>query len=239
MKKPVNPTENAEVTGVSVQGKGRQVVKTPVEPSTEAPIAGLDALLNAQQAQAERQEVPQEGARKRRAARGRRKSGDEAEAVVQQDGAPEREASVDLAAAAEVVGVPLTSLEGEGAGEQAAGADRVRLAQATGADGKTASDVGGGLGLESAWAPLPFGGMVPLLIGGGAVVAAGSGGGGGGAAAPAPDTTRPTARIELDDSVLTVAQTTTVRVTFSEPVSGFTLEDLVVAGGAMCSLAGK
>ncbi|MFT0868268.1 Ig-like domain-containing protein [Pseudomonas sp. CAM1A] len=51
------------------------------------------------------------------------------------------------------------------------------------------------------------------------------------------DTQRPTATIVLADSNLTVGETTTVTITFSEAVSGFTLADLTVPNGTLSGLA--
>ncbi|WP_256588827.1 S-layer family protein, partial [Pseudomonas sp. HMWF021] len=50
------------------------------------------------------------------------------------------------------------------------------------------------------------------------------------------DTQRPTATIALADSALGVGQTTTVTITFSEAVSGFTLADLTVDNGTLSGL---
>ncbi|WP_265683967.1 beta strand repeat-containing protein, partial [Verminephrobacter aporrectodeae] len=47
------------------------------------------------------------------------------------------------------------------------------------------------------------------------------------------DTLRPTATITLADSVLTVGETTTVTFAFSEPVTGFTRDDVVLANGTL------
>ncbi|WP_426618707.1 Ig-like domain-containing protein [Pseudomonas rustica] len=51
------------------------------------------------------------------------------------------------------------------------------------------------------------------------------------------DTQRPTATVVLADSALGVGQTTTVTITFSEAVSGFTLADLTVANGTLSGLS--
>ncbi|MDF9618237.1 Ig-like domain-containing protein [Pseudomonas entomophila] len=51
------------------------------------------------------------------------------------------------------------------------------------------------------------------------------------------DTLRPTATIVLADSTLTVGETTTVTITFSEAVSGFTLADLTAPNGALSGLS--
>ena len=51
------------------------------------------------------------------------------------------------------------------------------------------------------------------------------------------DTQRPTATIVVADSALRIGETTTVTITFSEAVSGFTLADLSVANGALSGLA--
>ncbi|MCG8293415.1 Ig-like domain-containing protein [Pseudomonas entomophila] len=51
------------------------------------------------------------------------------------------------------------------------------------------------------------------------------------------DTQRPTATIVLADSNLTVGETTTVTITFSEAVSGFTLADLVAPNAALSGLS--
>ncbi|MGR6656588.1 Ig-like domain-containing protein [Pseudomonas mosselii] len=51
------------------------------------------------------------------------------------------------------------------------------------------------------------------------------------------DTQRPTATIVLADSNLTVGETTTVTITFSEAVSGFTLADLTVPNGTLSGLS--
>ncbi|WP_289132287.1 Ig-like domain-containing protein [Pseudomonas sp. BCRC 81390] len=53
----------------------------------------------------------------------------------------------------------------------------------------------------------------------------------------AVDTQRPTATIVVADSALRIGETTTVTITFSEAVSGFTLADLSVANGALSGLA--
>jgi len=50
------------------------------------------------------------------------------------------------------------------------------------------------------------------------------------------DTQRPTATLVLADSNLTVGETTTLTVTFSEAVSGFTLADLTVQNGTLSGL---
>ncbi|MCW8177278.1 Ig-like domain-containing protein, partial [Verminephrobacter aporrectodeae] len=46
-------------------------------------------------------------------------------------------------------------------------------------------------------------------------------------------TTRPTATITLADSVLTVGETTTVTITFNEPVNGFDASDIVCESGTL------
>ncbi|MCL8342209.1 Ig-like domain-containing protein [Pseudomonas mosselii] len=51
------------------------------------------------------------------------------------------------------------------------------------------------------------------------------------------DTQRPTATIVLADSNLTVGETTTVTITFSEAVSGFTLADLTAPNGTLSGLS--
>ncbi|MDH1658209.1 Ig-like domain-containing protein [Pseudomonas mosselii] len=51
------------------------------------------------------------------------------------------------------------------------------------------------------------------------------------------DTQRPTATIVLADSNLTVGETTTVTITFSEAVSGFTLTDLTAPNGTLSGLS--
>ncbi|MCX7588385.1 Ig-like domain-containing protein [Phenylobacterium sp. 58.2.17] len=50
------------------------------------------------------------------------------------------------------------------------------------------------------------------------------------------DTVRPTASIVVADTALTVGETTSVTITFSEAVSGFTTEDLQVDNGAVSNL---
>ncbi|PXX76706.1 protein of unknown function [Pseudomonas sp. LAMO17WK12:I10] len=50
------------------------------------------------------------------------------------------------------------------------------------------------------------------------------------------DTVRPTATIVVADSALGVGQTSTVTITFSEAVTGFTLADLTVANGSLSGL---
>ncbi|WP_238437468.1 beta strand repeat-containing protein, partial [Pseudomonas chlororaphis] len=50
------------------------------------------------------------------------------------------------------------------------------------------------------------------------------------------DTVRPTATIVVADSALGVGQTSTVTITFSEAVTGFTLADLTVANGTLSGL---
>ncbi|WP_265310980.1 Ig-like domain-containing protein [Verminephrobacter aporrectodeae] len=47
------------------------------------------------------------------------------------------------------------------------------------------------------------------------------------------DTTRPTATIALANTALTAGQTTTVSITFSEPVKGFDASDIVCTGGTL------
>uniref|UniRef100_UPI0002377AFF Ig-like domain-containing protein n=1 Tax=Verminephrobacter aporrectodeae TaxID=1110389 RepID=UPI0002377AFF len=47
------------------------------------------------------------------------------------------------------------------------------------------------------------------------------------------DTTRPTATITLADSALTVGETTTVTITFNEPVNGFDASDIVCKSGTL------
>ncbi|MBC3452457.1 DUF4347 domain-containing protein [Pseudomonas mosselii] len=51
------------------------------------------------------------------------------------------------------------------------------------------------------------------------------------------DTQRPTATIVMADSNLTVGETTTVTITFSEAVSGFTLTDLTAPNGTLSGLS--
>ncbi len=51
------------------------------------------------------------------------------------------------------------------------------------------------------------------------------------------DTQRPTATIVMADTALGVGETTTVTITFSEPVTGFSLADLTAANGALSGLA--
>jgi hypothetical protein len=51
------------------------------------------------------------------------------------------------------------------------------------------------------------------------------------------DTQRPTATIVVGDSTVTVGKTTTVSISFSEAVSGFTNSDLSVANGTLSALA--
>ncbi|WEK32362.1 MAG: Ig-like domain-containing protein [Candidatus Pseudomonas phytovorans] len=51
------------------------------------------------------------------------------------------------------------------------------------------------------------------------------------------DTQRPTATISVSDTNLTVGETATVTITFSEAVSGFGLEDLSVASGTLSNLS--
>ncbi|AUG04852.1 glycosyl hydrolase [Pseudomonas sp. 09C 129] len=51
------------------------------------------------------------------------------------------------------------------------------------------------------------------------------------------DTVRPTATIVVADSALGVGQTSTVTITFSEAVTGFTLADLTVANGTLSGLS--
>ena len=51
------------------------------------------------------------------------------------------------------------------------------------------------------------------------------------------DTQRPTATIVVADTALGVGETTTVTITFSEPVTGFSLADLTAANGALSGLA--
>ncbi|PMZ94070.1 MULTISPECIES: Ig-like domain-containing protein [unclassified Pseudomonas] len=51
------------------------------------------------------------------------------------------------------------------------------------------------------------------------------------------DTQRPTATIVVADNNLTVGETTTVTITFSEAVTGFTLADLTVANGNLSGLS--
>ena len=51
------------------------------------------------------------------------------------------------------------------------------------------------------------------------------------------DTQRPTATIVVADTALGVGETTTVTITFSEPVTGFSLADLTAATGALSGLA--
>ncbi|VVM77736.1 hypothetical protein PS659_02183 [Pseudomonas fluorescens] len=51
------------------------------------------------------------------------------------------------------------------------------------------------------------------------------------------DTQRPTATIVVTDPALAVGQTTTVTITFSEAVTGFTVADMTVANGTLSGLA--
>ncbi|MCU1749459.1 Ig-like domain-containing protein [Pseudomonas sp. 6D_7.1_Bac1] len=51
------------------------------------------------------------------------------------------------------------------------------------------------------------------------------------------DTQRPTAMIVVTDSALKLGQTTTVTITFSEAISGFTNSDLTVANGTLSALS--
>jgi hypothetical protein len=51
------------------------------------------------------------------------------------------------------------------------------------------------------------------------------------------DTARPTATITVADSTLTIGETTSVTITFSEAVSGFDLSDLSVANGSLSNLS--
>ncbi len=51
------------------------------------------------------------------------------------------------------------------------------------------------------------------------------------------DTQRPTATIVVTDPALAVGQTTTITITFSEAVTGFTLADMTVANGTLSGLA--
>ena len=51
------------------------------------------------------------------------------------------------------------------------------------------------------------------------------------------DTQRPTATIVVADTALGVGETTTVTITFSEPVTSFSLADLTAANGALSGLA--
>ncbi|MBM3273147.1 hypothetical protein FJY94_07895, partial [Candidatus Kaiserbacteria bacterium] len=53
----------------------------------------------------------------------------------------------------------------------------------------------------------------------------------------AVDTKAPTATISLSDSALKIGDTSTVTITFSEAVSGFALEDLSAANGALSNLS--
>ncbi|MCW8209643.1 flagellar hook-length control protein FliK, partial [Verminephrobacter aporrectodeae subsp. tuberculatae] len=47
------------------------------------------------------------------------------------------------------------------------------------------------------------------------------------------DTTRPTATITLADTALTADKTTTVTITFSEPVTGFDASDILCTSGTL------
>ncbi|MCW8167331.1 hypothetical protein D8B21_21280, partial [Verminephrobacter aporrectodeae subsp. tuberculatae] len=47
------------------------------------------------------------------------------------------------------------------------------------------------------------------------------------------DTTRPTATVALADSTLTAGESTTVTITFSEPVNGFDASDIVCTSGTL------
>ncbi|QKS83554.1 Ig-like domain-containing protein [Pseudomonas bijieensis] len=51
------------------------------------------------------------------------------------------------------------------------------------------------------------------------------------------DTVRPTATIVVADSTIGIGETTVVTITFSEPVTGFTLADLTVANGSLSGLS--
>ena len=51
------------------------------------------------------------------------------------------------------------------------------------------------------------------------------------------DTLRPTATVTIADTALTAGETTTVTITFAQPVSGFTLDDLSAENGALSNLA--
>ena len=51
------------------------------------------------------------------------------------------------------------------------------------------------------------------------------------------DTARPTATIVVADSTIGIGETTVVTITFSEPVTGFTLADLTVANGSLSGLS--
>jgi len=80
-----------------------------------------------------------------------------------------------------------------------------------------------------------LGGYLPLAaILGGLGIAAAAGGGGGGSAPV--DSTPPRATITLDKAILAAGETATVTITFTEPVSGFVLSDLVAANGTLSNL---
>ncbi|MCP1453587.1 Ig-like domain-containing protein [Pseudomonas kilonensis] len=51
------------------------------------------------------------------------------------------------------------------------------------------------------------------------------------------DTVRPTATIVVADTAIAVGETSVVTITFSEPVTGFTLADLTVANGSLSGLS--
>ncbi|MBH3339813.1 DUF4347 domain-containing protein [Pseudomonas mendocina] len=51
------------------------------------------------------------------------------------------------------------------------------------------------------------------------------------------DTQRPTATMVVSDSALSIGETTTVTITFSESVSGLTIADFTVAGGSLSELS--
>ncbi|WP_064106974.1 Ig-like domain-containing protein [Pseudomonas fluorescens] len=51
------------------------------------------------------------------------------------------------------------------------------------------------------------------------------------------DTARPTATIVVADTAIAVGETSVVTITFSEPVTGFTLADLTVANGSLSGLS--
>ncbi|APC16612.1 glycosyl hydrolase [Pseudomonas frederiksbergensis] len=53
------------------------------------------------------------------------------------------------------------------------------------------------------------------------------------------DTQRPTATIVVADSALKIGQTSTVTITFSEAISGFTHSDLTVANGTLSALSSR
>ncbi|MBT2297340.1 Ig-like domain-containing protein [Pseudomonas fluorescens] len=51
------------------------------------------------------------------------------------------------------------------------------------------------------------------------------------------DTARPTATVVVADTTVTIGETSLVTITFSEPVTGFTLADLTVANGSLSGLS--